>query len=76
MANKEGAKNVSKQKVQEVETIFIHQISSFVETLIEKTDFYDISPQSSYDEALKRVAFLKSSRIMMAIGFFILTGSL
>jgi hypothetical protein len=57
--NKEGAKNVSKQKVQEVETIFIHQISSFVETLIEKTDFYDISPQSSYDEALKRVAFLK-----------------
>lgn len=57
--NKEGAKNVSKQKVQEVETIFIHQISSFVETLIEKTDFYDISPQSSYDEALKRIAFLK-----------------
>lgn len=57
--NKEGAKNVSKQKVQEVETIFIHQISSFVETLIEKTGFYDISPQSSYDEALKRVTFLK-----------------
>lgn len=57
--NKEGAKNVSKQKVQEVETIFIHQISSFVETLIEKTDFYKICPQSSYDEALQRIAFLK-----------------
>jgi hypothetical protein len=58
--NKEGAKNVSMQKVQEVETIFIHQIRSLIETLIEKTGFYDnISPQSSYDEALKRVAFLK-----------------
>jgi len=57
--NKEGAKNISKQKVQEVETIFIHQISSFVETLIEKTDFYEINPQSSYNEALKRIAFLK-----------------
>ncbi len=42
-----------------METIFIHQISSFVETLIEETDFYEISPQSSHDEALKRIAFLK-----------------
>lgn len=57
--NKEGAKNISKQKVEEVETVFIHQISSFVETLIENTEFYDINPQSSYDEALKRIAFLK-----------------
>lgn len=57
--NKEGAKNISKQKVQEVETVFIHQISSFVEILIENTDFYDISPQSSYSESLKRIAFLK-----------------
>lgn len=57
--NKEGAKNISKQKVQEVETIFIHQISSFVETLIKETDFYKINPQSSYDESLKRVTFLK-----------------
>ena len=57
--NKEGAKNISKQKVQEVETIFIHQISSFVETLMEKTDFYEISPQSSYGEALQRIDFLK-----------------
>lgn len=57
--NKEGAKNISKQKVQEVETVFVHQISSFVETLLENTEFYDISPQSSYDEALQRVTFLK-----------------
>jgi len=57
--NKEGAKNISEQKVQEVETIFIHQICSFVETLINETEFYEINPQSSYDEALKRLAFLK-----------------
>lgn len=57
--NKEGAKNISKQRVQEVETIFIHQISSFVGTLIENTDFYEINPQSSYDEALQRIKFLK-----------------
>ncbi|RDC66313.1 hypothetical protein [Adhaeribacter pallidiroseus] len=57
--NKEGAKNVSKQKVQEVETVFIHKISAFVEKLINNTDFYKISPESSFDEALKRVNFLK-----------------
>jgi len=57
--NKEGAKNISKQKVQEVESVFIHQISSFVETLLEQTKFYEISPQSSYDQALQRISFLK-----------------
>lgn len=57
--NKEGAKNISKQKVQEVETVFIHQISSFVETLLEQTQFYEIKPESSYNEALQRISFLK-----------------
>lgn len=57
--NKEGAKNIAEQKVQEAEAVFIRQISSFVETLLEKTGFYKISPQSSYEEALKRITFLK-----------------
>ncbi len=57
--NKEGAKNISKQKVSEVETVFVHQISELVETLLQKTDFYSISSDSSFDEALKRVYFLK-----------------
>jgi hypothetical protein len=57
--NKEGAKNVSKQRVEEVETMFILQISKFVETLIEQTEFYKINPNPSFDEALKRVNFLK-----------------
>jgi len=58
--NKEGAKNISNQKVEEVETMFIQQISEFVDILIDKTEFYNISPISSYDEAMKRVLFLKS----------------
>ena len=57
--DKEGAKNISKQRVKQVETIFIHQISDFVEKLIDNTEFYSIEPESSYEEALKRVEFLK-----------------
>lgn len=57
--NKEGAKNISKQKVEEVETKFIQQIQLFVELLTTKTKFYDIDKNSSYDEAKKRLEFLK-----------------
>lgn len=57
--NKEGAKNVSERKVEEVEAIFITQLSLFVEKLAEQTEFYSIRPNSSYEEALKRVNFLK-----------------
>lgn len=57
--NKEGAKNVSKQKVEQVETQFIHQIANFVELLTEQTDFYTTPPESSYEEALNRIHFLK-----------------
>lgn len=57
--NKEGAKNISKQKVKQVETVFIQQISNFVELLLEETEFYDINPKSSYEEAMLRVQYLK-----------------
>ncbi|WP_419869847.1 hypothetical protein [Chryseobacterium sp. CT-SW4] len=57
--NKEGAKNISKQKVEQTETIFIHQLSKFVEKLLEKTDFYKIPAKSSYKEALQRIEFLQ-----------------
>ena len=57
--NKEGAKNISKQKVAEVETVFIHQLSKFVEILLEQTKFYEINSESSYSEALNRIHFLK-----------------
>lgn len=58
--NKEGAKNISKQKVAEVETVFVNQISELIEILTEKSDFYNIKPLSSYEEALKRINFLKN----------------
>lgn len=58
--NKEGAKNISKQKVKQVETLFIQQISNFVELLMDKTEFYDINPKSSYEEAMVRIQYLKS----------------
>lgn len=57
--NKEGAKNISKLRVDEVETLFVHQISILVETLLAETEFYEISPESSYEQALKRVGYLK-----------------
>jgi hypothetical protein len=57
--NKEGAKNISKQKVEQVETIFIKQITEFVELLLKETKFYDIVPNSSYEEAMERIKFLK-----------------
>lgn len=57
--NKEGAKNISSQKVKEVQTLFINQISDFVE-ILNNTDFYKITPNSSYDESLKRLEYLKN----------------
>jgi len=57
--NKEGAKNISKLRVDEVETLFVHQISILVETLLAETEFYEISPESSFEQALKRVDYLK-----------------
>jgi hypothetical protein len=57
--NKEGAKNISKQKVEQTETVFIHQISVFVEKLLESTKFYDIPAKSSYEESLRRIEYLK-----------------
>ncbi len=57
--NKEGAKNISKQKVEQVETQFIHQIANFVELLSDQTEFYATPPESSYEEALNRIHFLK-----------------
>tara|TARA_R110002072_G_scaffold81680_1_gene186800 strand:- start:2205 stop:3677 length:1473 start_codon:yes stop_codon:yes gene_type:complete len=58
--NKVGAKNISKQKVEEVESIFIEQLGKFVELLMNKSAFYEISPESSYEESLKRINYLKT----------------
>ena len=57
--NKIGAKNVSEHKVSQVEDVFIRKLSKFVELLLEKTDFYTIESESSFEEALKRIIYLK-----------------
>lgn len=58
--NKEGAKNLSKRNVEQVEAIFIQKLQEFVEILLEKSDFYEISGNSSYEESLARVQYLKT----------------
>lgn len=57
--DKDGAKSFSKQKVEDTETIFIHQVTRFVELLINESDFYNINPYGSYEESLNRVNYLK-----------------
>lgn len=57
--NKVGAKAISEQKVLEVESLFIQKMSDFVELLMNETSFYEITPESSFDESIKRLHFLK-----------------
>ena len=57
--DKAGAKNISQQKVGEVENIFIKNVSHLIGELVKETKFYNIKPISSFDEALKRIEFLK-----------------
>jgi hypothetical protein len=57
--NKVGAKNISEQKVSQVEDIFIRKLGEFVELLSTETDFYTIDSKSSFEEALKRINYLK-----------------
>lgn len=56
--NKEGAKNVSQQKVNEVEAIFKINVKELAAKL-KDSKFYDIQPESSYEESMKRVSYMK-----------------
>jgi len=56
--NKEGAINLSKENVNKVETIFKNNIQFLVD-LLKQTNFYSMLPLSSYEEAMKRVLFMK-----------------
>jgi hypothetical protein len=57
--NKEKAKNVSQQNVEEVQTVFIQNVQHFVNFLQSNTDFYKYSASGSYSEAFKRIEYLK-----------------
>jgi len=57
--NKEGAKEISKEKVLDVIQVFKENVTQLISQLIQQTDFYKIEPESSYTESLKRVMFMK-----------------
>jgi hypothetical protein len=57
--NKIGAKNLSQEKVEEVEDVFIKNVSALISELVTETKFYQISPRSSFEEAKERVLYLK-----------------
>jgi hypothetical protein len=57
--SKNAAKNISTDKVEEVETIFKRNVSELIQELVNLTDFYNIEAQSSFEAALTRVGFLK-----------------
>ncbi len=56
--NKVGARNVSQQKVNEVEAIFKINVKKLAVKL-KDSGFYDIQPESSYEEAMKRISYMK-----------------
>jgi len=57
--NKIGAKNLSQENVEEVEDIFIKNVSVLINELINDTNFYSVPQKGSYLEALERVEYLK-----------------
>ncbi|MEG2909154.1 MAG: hypothetical protein RR945_08030 [Erysipelotrichaceae bacterium] len=57
--NKEQAASISRQVVEEVKMLFNTQIQELTNLLYSKTEFYK-EQSSSYDEAYKRVQYLKT----------------
>lgn len=58
--NKKGAKSLAEKKVELVDTVFVKNVSSFVELLLAKSEFYNIPPKTSFEEAMKRIIYLKN----------------
>lgn len=56
--NGDEAKSVSETRVQEVENLFIRELSSLIHTLLKNTEFYS-TDHDTLDECHKRVLFLK-----------------
>lgn len=57
--NGEKAKSIAESKVKLVESVFIDNVRAFVDLLQKESDFYDISPESSYKDSLNRAKYLK-----------------
>jgi hypothetical protein len=57
--NKIGAKNISQQKVSEVETTFVHNVKNLIQCLASETEFYNEDLKGSFEEALSRINYMK-----------------
>lgn len=57
--NKEHAKYISEKKVKAVEKIFIKEVQTVVDVLFKETKFYEIEPDNSFSESMKRLLYLK-----------------
>ncbi len=57
--NGEMAKSIAESNVKRVESVFIENVRKIVELLEKQSEFYNINPESSYDDSLRRVKYLK-----------------
>ena len=55
----EDAKNISDKNVLEIQTVFLEHVKQLIQILSDKSEFYNYRIGSSYDEALRRVYYLK-----------------
>lgn len=58
--DKDGATFHSKEKVSETEKLFHRNVKTLVNSLTENSKFYSINPESTYDESLRRIYYLKN----------------
>lgn len=56
--NGDEAKSISESKVEEVESLFIHELSLLIESLSKKSDFYKTG-YDTLDESYERLMYLK-----------------
>lgn len=57
--DKEMANSIANDKVIGVQSFFVNNIQSFLNDHLIKTNFYNIPPEASFQETLKRVHYLK-----------------
>lgn len=57
--NKEGARNISKQRVEEVAETFVSNVKLLIGMLQNESEFYQTESNGSYNASIKRIEYLK-----------------
>lgn len=57
---KEDAKSVADEKVRTVESLLVTNVHLFVENQLKNSQFFEIAPNASFVETLKRLKYLKN----------------